>query len=119
MLAPRRWRRVLLVDDDLNHRQTLVQSPVRYLQVSALGSLSEAIDLLEQSPFDVLLMADSTVKEEQLPGLKALLERQPALRLWLLSGSARVSLGELEPEQVFRWPISLTDLQLALQLRAG
>jgi ActR/RegA family two-component response regulator len=109
----------LLVDDDLNHRQPLVQSPVRYLQVSALGSLPEAIALLEQSPFDVLLVADSSVSEEQLPGLKVLLERQPALRLWLLSGSAQVSLGELEPEQVFRWPISLTDLQLALQLRAG
>lgn len=117
MKAAGRWRRVLLVDEDTHRRETLIQSPVRFLQILATESVEQAFGLLERAPFDVLLLAEDLLSSAYLPGLLTLKRQQPFLRLWLLRETPQPgSLHELAlPEKIFHWPVSVTDIQLALE----
>lgn len=117
MKAAGRWRRVLLADSNEHHQSTLIQTPVRFLQIVPTRQVEDALKLAEQSPFDVFLLATDLLSQTTLPQLQWLRERQPVLHIWLLCGetSPESLCRSASPEKVFHWPVSITDLQLALR----
>ncbi len=86
--------RVLIVDDEERFRITLSKLlKVKGLDVKALGSGKEAIEELDRTPYDVILL---DVKMPEMDGVQALAEikrRNPHIEVIMLTGHASVDVA--------------------------
>ena len=84
------------------------------LQLVAPEEAASGLSLLEQAPFDVLLLGPSLRSETILSRVSTLRHQQPFLRLWYLLDEPETPPTSRRPDGVIRWPFSVTDLRLAL-----
>ena len=86
--------RVLIVDDERDYVEVLVERmQLRGLEAHGAGSGAAALALLEQRPFDVVILDVGMPGLGGIEVLERIKERFPAIEVLMLSGHANVELA--------------------------
>lgn len=86
--------RVLLVDDDDDFRNVLTERlRMRHLKISAVGSGPEAIGIMQQQGFDVVVLDLRMPEMDGIEVLRRIKEIQPRVEVVLLTGYASMESG--------------------------
>ncbi len=107
--------KVLLVDDEDEFVQTLAERMRnRGMEVSTTNSGQEALDMVENEPYDVVVL------DLQMPGMNGMValekikKRQPDIQIILLTGHATVAKGveavKLGAADVLEKPVDIESL---------
>ena len=85
-------QRILVVDDEVDFLETLVNRlRRRKMEVRGVTSGEEALKLLEEEPFDVVLLDIKMPRGmDGIEVLRAIKKRQPTVEVLLLTGHASV-----------------------------
>ncbi len=86
--------RVLLVDDEEEFLEAMAERMrQRDMDVSATASASEAIKMVQEHPYDVIVLDLMMPEMDGLEVLKTLKEKRPELQVILLTGYATLEKG--------------------------
>lgn len=113
--------KILVVEDDTRLRNLLVEALGQEgHEMSSAGSAEQAIDMLKETQFDVLLTDVSLPQKSGLELLPICLQHNPSMYMIVMTGYASIDMAveamKLGAADFLRKPISLKDLSGAISV---